>query len=205
MGNEPSKGGSAEADDEFVARLRTDRAALGVLYDRYYPRIVRYCIRRLFDRATAEDVTSEVFLSVASSVRTFPGTSGSDFRRWLFRIATNAVNAHLRDSSRRRELLERAARSGRVGRNGETGRHSAERQMLDWPAVYEALMELEERDQTIVALRFFGDLPHEEIGEIVQATPGAVRTALGRALSRLRERFAERTRVEKVSGESSQG
>ena len=49
--------------------------------------------------------------------------------------------------------------------------------LLDWPAVYQALMELEERDQTIVTLRFFADLSHEEIGDVVQATPAAVRTA----------------------------
>jgi DNA-directed RNA polymerase specialized sigma24 family protein len=40
-------------NDELVARARTDRAALGALYDRYYPRVARYCLRRLFDRATA--------------------------------------------------------------------------------------------------------------------------------------------------------
>ena len=98
--------------------MRTDRAAFAALYDCYYPRIVKYCVRRLFDRTAAEDVTSEVFLKVASSVRTFPGTTDSDFRRWLFRIATNAVNAHLRGTLRRRELLEQAARNGRLGRDG---------------------------------------------------------------------------------------
>ena len=77
--------------------------------------------------------------------------------------------------------------------------------MLDWPAVYQALMELEEREQTIVSLRFFADLSHEEIGDVVQATPAAVRTALSRALSRLRERFGTRVRPSRESGESSQG
>jgi DNA-directed RNA polymerase specialized sigma24 family protein len=38
-------------------------------------------------------------------------------------------------------------------------------------------------------LRFFADLPHEEIGSIVGATSGAVRTALSRILDRLRARI----------------
>ena len=94
MGNEPSTPASSTTDDDSVVRMRTDQAAFAALYDRYYPRIIRYCLRRLFDRSTAEDATSEVFLKVAANVRTFPGTTESDFRRWLFRIATNVVNAH---------------------------------------------------------------------------------------------------------------
>ena len=206
MGNERSTSGPAAADDVLVARVRTDRAAFAALYDRYYPRIVKYCVRRLFDRSTAEDVTSEVFLNVASSVRTFAGTTDSDFRRWLYRIATNAVNAHLRGTLRRRELLEHAARSGRLGRDGPADGAPADREVLDWPAVYQALMELDEREQTIVSLRFFAELSHEEIGDVVGATPAAVRTAMSRALSRLRDRFGQpRVRPASVSGESSQG
>jgi len=206
MGNERSTSGPAAADDVLVARVRTDRAAFAALYDRYYPRIVKYCVRRLFDRSTAEDVTSEVFLKVASSVQTFAGTTDSDFRRWLYRIATNAINAHLRGTLRRRELLEQAARSGRLGRDGPADGAPADREVLDWPAVYQALMELDEREQTIVSLRFFAELSHEEIGDVVGATPAAVRTAMSRALSRLRDRFGQpRVRPASVSGESSQG
>ena len=171
-----SQAGQPRRTTGGCARVRTDRAAFAALYDCYYPRIVKYCVRRLFDRSIAEDVASEVFLKVASNVRTFPGTTESDFRPWLFRIATNAVNAHLRGTGRR-ELLEQAARNGRLGRDGPSDRAAADREMLDWPTVHQALMELEEREQTIVSLRFFADLSHEEIGDVVQATPAAVRTA----------------------------
>jgi hypothetical protein len=49
----------AMEDDELVVRAKTDRSAFGLLYDRYHPVLTRYCMRRLFDRATAEDVVSE--------------------------------------------------------------------------------------------------------------------------------------------------
>src|SRR5688572_21066920 len=91
-------------DDDLVVRARRDRAVFAVLYDRYYPRVLRYCLRRLFVRAVAEDVTSDVFLSAAGHLPDFAGTTETDFRRWLFRIASNAVNAHLRQSQRRDAL-----------------------------------------------------------------------------------------------------
>jgi RNA polymerase sigma-70 factor, ECF subfamily len=175
-------------NDDLVARAGTDRAALGVLYDRYYPRVARYCRRRLFDRATAEDVTSEVFLKVASNLATFRGSTETDFRRWLFRIATNSVNAHLRQSRRRQELRELAARS-RVTSAGAGHSSQGSSENLDWPAVYQAVLALDEREQTIITLRFFAGCTHEEIADVVDSTPGAVRTALSRTLTTLRNQF----------------
>jgi RNA polymerase sigma-70 factor (ECF subfamily) len=185
--NEPST-----MDDGLVLRAKTERAAFGLLYDRYYPRVARYCLRRLFDRSAAEDVTSEAFLQVASHLRKFPGQTETDFRCWLFRIASNAVNACLRQSRRRQELWEAAARSSLAESGGGSHHSSAEHELLDWPVVYRAILELDDRDQTIITLRFFADCSHEEIATIVDATPGAVRTALSRTLARLRERFQPR-------------
>jgi RNA polymerase sigma-70 factor (ECF subfamily) len=181
------------AEDDLIVRARRDRTAFAVLYDRYYLAVMRYCLRRLFMRPVAEDVASEAFLQVARGLPNFAGRTETDFRRWLYRIVTNGVNAHLRQTRRRQELLEAAARSGRL--TAEDNKPAAER--LDWPAVYQAVLELDERDQSIVMLRFFADLPHEEIGSIVGATSGAVRTALSRILDRLR------TRIEGKQGASA--
>ena len=193
MSNELPLSEQSAADDEIVVRAcrgdRADRTAFSLLYDRYYPRVARYCLRRLFDRTLAEDVTSDIFMQVASHLREFTGTTDTDFRRWLFRIATNAVSAHLRQSLRRQELWEAAARSRHWDHLGSSPPSPAEHDILDWPAVYQALLELDERDQAIVMLRFFADCSHEEIAAVVNATAGAVRTSLSRTLSRLRERF----------------
>ncbi len=185
MHEEPPACEPPPADDDLIVRARTDGVALGLLYDRYYPRVARYCLRRLFDRAAAEDVTSEVFLQVASHMRGFAGCTESDFRRWLFRIATNAVNAHLRQGLRRRELWQAAASDGRLTANAD----SPPFDRLDWPTVYEAVLQLDARDQTIIMLRFFGECSYEEIGDVVECSEGAVRTALSRALAGLRDKL----------------
>src|SRR5438034_10078729 len=103
------------SDDHLVVSARRNRAAFGVLYDRYYPRVMRYCLRRLFVREVAEDVASETFLHVAGHLPAFEGTTETDFGRWVFRIASNAVNAYVRQTRRRQELWEAAARGGRLG------------------------------------------------------------------------------------------
>jgi RNA polymerase sigma-70 factor (ECF subfamily) len=180
-----------DVDDGLVRRAKTDRAAFGLLFDRYYPHVSRYSFRRLNDRAMAEEVTAEVFLQVASHLSTFAGETETDFRRWLFRIATNAVVTHLRQTHRRAELLQSAARQGRLLRSTDETPLNTELDPLDWPTLHAALAELDERDQTIITLRFFADCTHEEIAGVVGASAGAVRTALSRALARLREILGE--------------
>jgi RNA polymerase sigma-70 factor (ECF subfamily) len=178
-----------EPDDALVVRAKTDRAAFGELFDRMYPRVARYCWRRLGDSSQAEDVTSEVFLQIASRMATFEGRGEADFRRWVFRIATNAVAAHRRQAGRRAELWQSAARGGRFERAASEHASAAEYDRLDWPSIRGAMEELSERDQTIVSLRFFADCSHQEIAAVLDLTVGAVRTALTRALARLREKL----------------
>ena len=200
----PESEPSTEAD-ELVVRAKTDRAAFSLLYERYYPQVSKYCLRRLCVRAVAEDVLSDVFLQVATHLPTFSGRTDTDFRRWLFRIATNAINAHLRQSRRRQELWVEAARSGYLNSNSEPHSLSAEDHTPNWPAVYQALMELDDRDRTIVMLRFFSDCSHQEIASVVDATPGAVRTALSRTLARLRGKFKGATAGDPTLGTPTQG
>jgi RNA polymerase sigma-70 factor (ECF subfamily) len=175
--------------DEIVIRARTDRQALGRLYDVYYPRILRYCRRRLFVEAVAEDVTSEVFLRVATHMRHFRGTTEEDFRRWLYRIATNQVNAFVRRTKRREQLLESATRSRAIGLAGETDDSGAEVNALDWPVLYQAILSLKPREQAIITLRFFEQLSHEDIARVLKQRATAVRVALSRTLEKLRRRL----------------
>lgn len=100
------------ADNALVQQAKLEREALGRLYDRRHSLIFRYCMRRLFVRATAEDVTADVFMQVASNITRFPGRTNVDFRCWVYRIASNAVNAHIRNKHRHEELIAFAVQGG---------------------------------------------------------------------------------------------
>jgi len=169
--------------DELVVQARSERDAFGQLYDQIYPSVFRYCIRRTGDRSLAEDVTSTVFLQVASKMGVFPGETYVDFRRWVFAIVTNEVNAAYRKSARRQSLLIEAAESGRLHRNTSDAATSS---TLEIDSMQAAIMRLSERDQTIITLRFFSELPYEDIGHILEISAGAARTAASRALDRVR-------------------
>ncbi len=171
------------AYDDLVVLAKTQAGALGRLYELYYERIYRFCVHRLFNRATAEDVTSAVFVTVAGAIRGFKGQTEQDFRCWLFAIAANQTNAHIRKTSRRKRLLENAA----VARRGAGEADSGPWTRLDWPVLYAAILKLKPEHQTILTLRFFENMDYEEIGRIVEARPATVRVTLHRILRRLDE------------------
>ena len=170
---------------DLVQRAARDSEALGRLYDRHYPGVLRYCVHRLFVREAAEDVTSEVFLEVARCIRGFTGRTERDFGNWLYAIATNQVNAYLRKASRRKALLASAARQRRIGLGGSSGGQDCP----DWATLYEAIAALSPRQQAIVTLRSFENLPYEQIAAVLGIKPVAARVAFSRALKKLRARL----------------
>ncbi len=174
--------------DELVVDARTKREAFGRLYDLMYPPVFRYCIRRTGNRSLAEDITSTVFLKVVNKIRTFPGDTYLDFRRWVFVIATNEINASYRKQGRRQSLLFEAAESGRL--RGKTTNDAASC-LVEMDVVQAAISQLPERDQTIIALRFFSELPYEDIGHILNISSGAARTAASRALDKIKNEIGQ--------------
>ena len=172
-----------DEDSGLVILARRDREAFVQLYRRHYDVIFRYCVHRLFDRAAAEDVTSEVFLKMVENFHRFEGTE-AQFRNWLYRIATNAVNHQLRRITRRNGLLRAACEQ--AGSQADDCQESPERLAL----LKEAVLALKPRYQTIITLRFFENMKLNEIAEVLGGSPGTVRSQLARALAMLRKKLA---------------
>lgn len=162
---------------------QTARDLLEWVFDRYYDRLLRYCARRLFVQAVAEDMVSSVFLRLVQEVERFVGTDEIKIRNWLYGAANNAINAHIRSHEVRRRILSEVAREQEAGLDG--GEDTSSR--LDWPILYEAIFRLKRTYQNAVVLRFFEGLSHDEMADVMKMTPGHVRVTLSRAVERLRQ------------------
>jgi len=177
-------GSKAANDGRLIADARDDPSAFIRLYRRHYDAIFRYCVHRLFERHTAEDITAEVFLKVVENLDRFRGNK-QQFRNWLYKIASNAVNDHLRRTARRDGLFK--------NEREQVHSHSSdcEEPSSDTLALLrEAVLSLKPRYQTIIALRFFENLKLTEIAEVLGSSPGTVRSQLARALAKMRKVLA---------------
>jgi RNA polymerase sigma-70 factor (ECF subfamily) len=175
--------------DGIILQARHDTQAMAELYDVYYPRIFRYCRRRLFLHDTAEDITSNIFLRVARNIRRFSGTTQGDFEKWIFAIASNEANRHLRKHGNRQRLMDAAISAGRFDPKDATG-HADD--MLDWPTVYTEILKLRPSDQNLLVLRFFENCSTAQIADITKIAHGAVRTRLSRIIAKLRQTFQDK-------------
>jgi RNA polymerase sigma-70 factor (ECF subfamily) len=123
-----------------------------------------------------------VFLKAVENIGRFRG-SEKQFRNWLYRIATNAVNNHLRKTARRKGLLKTACEQ--ADSHDADCEASSERLAL----LREAMLALKPRYQTIITLRFFENLKLTEIAEVLGSSPGTIRSQLARALAEIRRQL----------------
>ena len=108
--------------------------------------------------------------------------SEKQFRAWLYKIATNAANEHLRKTVRRNALLQSACRQ-----NDNTDSSDAPAEKL--ALLKQAILTLKPKYQTIITLRFFENLRLTEIADVLGSSDGTVRSQLARALAKLREKI----------------
>ena len=167
-------------DAAWALRARSDRAAFGVLYDRYVDRIYSYCRRRLQTQEAAEDATSQTFLKALAAIPRYRPEAGS-FRAWLFTIASRVVI----DSFRRGKPVAPLEGAAEV-RDPEPG---PEHQAIEREAsreLYALVDRLPDEQANLIQLRLAG-LTDREIAEVLGRSYGAIRVAQHRAIKRLQE------------------
>jgi RNA polymerase sigma-70 factor (ECF subfamily) len=183
---------SSKAENaDLIRQACSDPDAFAQLYLLHYNDVFHYCIRRLFDRHYAEDVTSTVFFKVMRNLSSFDGKV-SNFRNWLLRIATNAVNDHLRDSRRRADVIRKIVKNTRA--ESDYVIPSDDKLFEKKVLLKKALLALKPKYQTVITLRFFENMKLTEIAACLGKNPSTVRSLLARATDKLRKKLNIATR-----------
>lgn len=193
-------------DRLFVARLRArDERAFQELVVQFGDRVFGLVFRFVGNRAEAEDVAQEVFVTVWKSIDTF--RSESKLSTWLFRIAANHAKNRIKYLARRthghglasglegslagglEEAPEAAlADLGRASNHGHIGGPEAALEAAQrGDAVERAIATLDEDQRLVVILRDVEELSYDEICEITGLPEGTVKSRLHRGRLALKE------------------
>ena len=174
--------------ENLIQSAKTHPEDFARLFRMNYDTVFRYCARRLFDRHSAEDVTSNVFMKVMHNLSSFQGGE-ADFRNWLYRIATNAVNDHLRSAKRRADAIENIEKDFRAQSAYVI---SSDFELQEKKALLkQAVLSLKPKYQTVIALRFFENMKLTEIADCLDENPATVRSWLSRAIVKLRGKLVD--------------
>ena len=182
---------AAVSSDEELMRLAASGSAeaIAALYARYAPRVLAVAVQAL-DRATAEEVVQDVFVSVWKNARAFDPKRGP-LRPWLFQIAHHRIANELR-RRRRRPHIEDDPEGERLASLPDP---AADASRETWEAyrreaLGRALEKLPPPQRQALGLAFFSDLSHGEVAGVLGLPLGTVKSRLRSGISQMRARLA---------------
>lgn len=179
--------------EEQVLVMRAQRGeqeAFRMLVERYQGLVFTLAKRMLDHPQDAEDVAQEAFLRAWKGLPNF--RMDASFSTWLYRLTMNAATDLLR--RRQKEQGDRSLEDGEapvtVPDPGPTPEERAEAGQRR-EALQRGLMSLTENHRSILVLRELNGLSYEEIGSLLELTPGTVKSRIARARRELRQKLLE--------------
>lgn len=166
--------------DEKINRAKSgEKSALNSLVIEHYPRVFRFCARRLGDDL-GQDAAQETFITMHKQIKGFQAKSS--FETWLLGIAHNQCRNMARSRKRDPISLDHALEVGGADPAGQlTENHSLKF----------ALGTLSEEHREVVLLHEIEGLSYLEISEIVGIPEGTVKSRLYHAFKNLRLQLQE--------------
>ena len=179
------------ADEELMPLVgRKDPEAFEVLYDRHGGVAYSLAYRIVGDRAAAEEVTQEAFISVWRSGARFDAARGS-VRSWLLSVVRNRAIDFLRSRAGKapkltfddEAVLEQRPAAERTEEEALQRETAAE--------VRGALGKLPGEQSKVIELAYFGGFSHSEIASILNLPMGTVKGRMRLGLEKIRGEIAE--------------
>jgi RNA polymerase sigma-70 factor (ECF subfamily) len=159
----------------LIEAAHKDPRRFAELYEMNFERVYAFIVRRVHDRAEAEDLTSEVFQHALANLSRFEWR-GVPFAVWLFRIAANAI----------------ADRGRKLSRAAEYAQSSDDLDQSHWPdierraALFQLVAKLPDDQQSVIIRRFVEQKSIKDIAEEFGRSEGAIKQLQFRALENLR-------------------
>ena len=180
--------GQEPSDAQLIEGIRSSNEAdFNCLYERYFPRVYSFAYLRLRSRADTEEVVQDTFMAVFRSIDAYRGQSS--LLAWIYGIAKNSVNNHIRRAKAHEQRIEQAeaelVRSSHSAASGTPEEHLNLRRCEE--AIQERLSFLADWHTEVFVLRHFEDVSIDEIAQRVSRSNDAVRSSLYRVKKMLVE------------------
>ena len=161
-----------------------DPDALAEIHDVYYVPIYRYIVLRVNDHQIAEDLASEVFTRFLHALQDKTAPSNT-IRGWLFAVVSRIVKDHYRKHYR-----EEKTNVDHLAPNEPVTPDRVLENKISHETLLEAITDLTEDQQEVIALRFGYGMPIKEVAKRVGKSLGSVKMLQARAIASLSQKLA---------------
>lgn len=182
------------ADEELMQLVYRSRAdAFEVIYDRHADAAFSLAYRMCSQRALAEDVVQEAFLSLWHSRARYDRGRGS-VRTWLLGIVHNrSIDALRRRVVRDRGLVDEDGIEERIASPVRTDQEFARRE--EARQVRDALEQLPGEQSRVIELAYFGGLTHVQIASMLDMPVGTIKGRMRLGLAKMRTALGDTAEV----------
>jgi RNA polymerase sigma-70 factor (ECF subfamily) len=134
------------------------------------------------DHDDANDVLQNMFIKVWNALDNF--REDSQLYTWLYRIATNESLTFLQQQKRRSAVSLNDVENGLSNKvKADTG---FDANKLEWKLQL-AIQQLPEKQRAVFNLRYYDEMPYEEMSRVLETSEGALKASYHHAVKKIEE------------------
>lgn len=170
---------------ELMSEKRSREQGLRAMMDVYESRLYWHIRRLVVSHEVAQDLLQDTFIKVYQKFHQF--NRQSQLYTWLYRIATNEALQHLKKIKRMQKSEE--------GAEYHLQNLVAQNVIADGDAIQillqKAIQTLPEKQKLVFTMRYYDELPYEELSGILDMSVGTLKTNYHYAKQKIEEYIKE--------------
>lgn len=173
-----------ETDDNlllaFFKEEDSREAAFTAIVKKYQQKLYWHIRRMVVEHEDSNDILQHVFIKMWRNLEEFRGDA--NLYTWLYRIATNETLTWLEKEKRRRAV------SLDTGENLLAEKLEAQKgfdaNRLEWK-LQQAIQSLPEKQRIVFSLRYYDEMPYEEMAKVLNTSEGALKASYHHAVKKV--------------------
>jgi RNA polymerase sigma factor (sigma-70 family) len=172
-------------DTELLVEFRdpaTKERAYTSIIKKYQEKLYWHIRRMVIEHEDANDVLQNVFIRVWNGLGNF--REDSQLYTWLYRIATNECLTFLEQQKKKSVVSLSDVESGLSNKIRADKDFDANK--LEWKLQL-AIQKLPEKQRVVFTLRYYDEMPYEEMSRVLETSEGALKASYHHAAKKIEE------------------
>jgi RNA polymerase sigma factor (sigma-70 family) len=177
-------------DKELLARFKNEQtreSAYTAIIKKYQEKLYWHVRRMVVDHDDANDVLQNMFIKVWKNLDNF--REDSQLYTWLYRIATNESLTFL-EQQKKRTSASLSDEEGYLA-NKLVADKDFDGNKLEWKLQL-AIQQLPEKQKAVFNLRYFEEMPYEEMSRVLETSEGALKASYHHAVKKIEDYILNR-------------
>src|SRR3954464_1402944 len=166
---------------QFKQPSEKERAFTGII-KKYQEKLYWHIRRIVVEHEDANDVLQNMFIKVWNGLDNF--REDSQLYTWLYRIATNESLTFLEQQKKRSSVSLSDVESGLSNKLKADKNFDANK--LEWKLQL-AIQQLPEKQRAVFNLRYYDEMPYEEMSRALETSEGALKASYHHAVKKIEE------------------